>query len=1049
MVSFTGLPKKRTNRLLLLTILLLSWRDSEMVVEGFSLYRSSFPSLRAASRRTSIRIRNALPDGDIPQDNIQHEIIDSETTEPREKSRRMALQGIIFLSAAAIPTSAMAGKPELDSTGQLFTPKAQMLSGGSAAARGIKVDSRSKGARLMPGQALQTVYEPRFITYLSRFLLKYDPAANAYWTKNSPSGGWDKELESGRTPAEQDKIDSQFAEFAESVEIGLSDYFVGPYGSYSSLSAMKAGIAATAPARSERAYEESWLDHFFSRGTKKKTKNREDVSKQGILNLYALLKARYTSISAKRQLAILFSFISNPKLQPTAEIRSLLGEADNVTITKIDFITPFCRSEATSRTSSQRGGGYSVNDQPRIIVGPPPALGAAYKPAKTTPVMQLTSRVLRIRVVDGGKGYTSPPEVSISLGATSQQCEACAILDREGRVESVLVLNPGYGYGKKLEAPKVFISSPPKGSGKNAEEFRKAKAIAELEYEIVGINIVQGGNGYAASEPPKVLISPPEEFPDWYVDVPELAVLQSEFGPIRAEVAQMRFANGLLAYSIGRVRRSINLPLKSLRDDPLELLPYAVRPQFENGYYTIPELAAYPTYSNLPSERYRAVDPVFGSIGTLPVTKGALELNTGEYARLALSGAFCTVVVRTALNPLELIKTKQQLKNDKELFDFARQSTNKRNADLPAGSSVPTPPPNSGKIDSTVDAATEAESTVLTVLNVTTSSEPTNVGTTETSESGVGTVDLIASTIKLRGPVSLFQSADITFLASLIFGSLGFGATELFRRSFTVALFTESGGDVGSELILLLAATVATVITSAAATPFEVLRVRSMGLVESKKWTEVLKDFLDERTSTEYDSSSSASSGDDRKEFVLTDLNPRDVFPLWAGFAPTCSRELAFAIPKFLVFDVFAKGISGFVNSQVGSGALPVQVGVGTEGLVISAVAGAFAGIAGGLVSHPFDLILTKMSASKKKAGAEGEADDSAGDWREVVKELLSREGGVANLFLGLAPRLTFFFLVIGLQFFLYDYVKNILQVGYEDLSLVMDVFYAVRKGLI
>jgi len=42
----------------------------------------------------------------------------------------------------------------------------------------------------------------------------------------------------------------QFAEFAESVEIGLADYFVGSYGSYASVAAAKAGLDAVAPARS-------------------------------------------------------------------------------------------------------------------------------------------------------------------------------------------------------------------------------------------------------------------------------------------------------------------------------------------------------------------------------------------------------------------------------------------------------------------------------------------------------------------------------------------------------------------------------------------------------------------------------------------------------------------------------------------------------------------------------------------------------------------------------------------------------------------------------
>jgi hypothetical protein len=185
--------------------------------------------------------------------------------------------------------------------------------------------------------------------------------------------------------------------------------------------------------------------------------------------------------------------------------------------------------------------------------------------------------------------------------------------------------------------------------------------------------------------------------------------------------------------------------------------------------------------------------------------------------------------------------------------------------------------------------------------------------------------------------------------------------------------------------------------------------------------------------------------------------------PLWNGFGPTTSRELAFAIPKFLAFDLIAKAITGLINSQMGQGALPIQVGVGGAGLAISAFSGAFAGIAGAVVSHPADLILTRLSASSKLPSNENEEATAATvtngtvveavsgepNWKDIVKELLAKEGGVANLYVGLAPRLVFFFLVIGLQFFLYDYVKNLLEVGSDDLSLVLDVFYAVRQGLI
>ena len=117
---------------------------------------------------------------------------------------------------------------------------------------------------------------------------------------------------------------------------------------------------------------------------------------------------------------------------------------------------------------------------------------------------------------------------------------------------------------------------------------------------------------------------------------------------------------------------------------------------------------------------------------------------------------------------------------------------------------------------------------------------------TEASEKqeAIGTLQMIKYMSELRGPGSLFQSADITFLASLVFRSFGFGATELFRRSFSSFFFNEGGGDQFNEIAVLLAASLATVITAAAASPFEVLRVRSMAMLETKPWTEVLRDFL-------------------------------------------------------------------------------------------------------------------------------------------------------------------------------------------------------------
>ncbi|VEU35297.1 unnamed protein product [Pseudo-nitzschia multistriata] len=999
----------------------------------------------------------------------------------------MTASAVAVLASASSP--ALASVAEIDkSTGSLYTPKKEMLAGGSAAARGIRIEaSRDNNIKLKSGQQIQTVYETRFIAYLSRFLINFDDAANGFWISQTQEQG-------GTNSADSSLADLKFAEFSESVEIGLADYFVGPYGSYSSLSAMKAGINAKYQAKSKR-YSEGGEDGNAGSGilrqiaggllsrnkpvdktlARKKTADRDRFAKQGVLNLYTLLKARYTTKTAKRQLTILFSFISNPATQPTAEIRSLLGEIDDASINKIEITRPFARNEVTSRTSCKRGGGYSIGEPPAIEIEPPPALGSAYKCAKARPIMKTTSRVLRINVVDGGQGYWKTPEVYVSLpgagGASSRQCVAQAIIDREGHVESIVVLDPGHGYGrsKNKTPPKVIIKPPESRGIAQSRGNRPALAKAELEYEIVEIEIVEKGNGYVGTEPPLVTITPPEEEPDWYVDVAELAVLadsssnRQSFG---ASVVEMRGPKGNLAYSPGGIRAvPPKFPLRRVREDPIELLPSVIRPEYNSyGTYVIPSVAAVRTYEKiLDNPRFRAVDPLFGAIGALPAQKSAMELKPNEYARLALSGAVCTVLVRTALNPLELIKTKLQLENDEELLAFARQSLdNSPGTGIDQEGVSKISPASSYRINENKfvppgNLAIEASPTTTTTLAI---DEIAAVAPAKISPQ-----DLIGKLIELRGFPAIFQSADITLLASLVFGSLGFGATELFRRSFTEYFFNGEGGTGGNEVVLLLAATVATIITCAAAAPFELLRVRSMGLVESQEWVQVMKDFLKEKSQTEEKTNgelqSASTDFQEIGEHGILDLRAlkfKDYLPLWAGFGPTTSRELAFAIPKFLAFDIIAKALTGLINSQLGEGALPIQVGIGTEGLAISAFSGACAGIAGAFVSHPADLILTRLSASKPVASTddvsasngskENKSEATELNWKEIVKELLAKEGGVANLYVGLAPRLVFFFLVIGLQFFLYDYVKNILEVGSDDLSLVLDVFYAVRQGL-
>jgi len=993
-----------------------------------------------------------------------------------------AIPTAALLTSSALTDPASAAQPEIDKSGVLFSPKAKMLGGGgSDAARGIKIRDRTtdtaqqKRSFAKSVGTIQSVYSVRFIAYLSRFILNFDPAARSWWLEEASQLSAKSVGPDAATMAEQ----LRFAEFAESVEVGLADYFVGPYGSYASLEAAKAGVNARAPATSGGIVNEDNSFDFaklLGFGKKKQISTLEKKrlmmtevkqKRQGIKNLLTLLKARYTSLGAKNQLAILFSLIDDAVLQPFAEIEGLLGEADNASVTALQLIGAQ-KGDDDFRLSARRGGGYAVDSNLDVQIEPPPALGKDYRCAKIEPVMKTTSRILRITVLDGGAGYKTAPTVTVTQKGVKRQCDAVAILDRRGSVESILVLDPGYGYGgndRRGPTEPVVQISPPKTNGKQSDGkkastlVRQATAEAELEYAIKDIKIEDHGSGYAASEPPKITIRPCEQDPEWFVSPMTYRAKQGGVAT-KDEYLHARVTNMMLGYYNTTVDVSSTTSMENYFDlvddtmigrvagDSLSLLPTTVRPQFSPvfGRYIVPDLPPIPEDLSgiaLPSQKYRAIDPIFGGVGSKPVTIGAKDLTVSEYTRLALSGAVCTVLVRTALNPLELVKTKIQLENDKELLQFAA-------ADM-------------AKAPQQNEKAMPSNSTDAVFAVEKRSSE-----TKEEDDTKIGTFDLISSLVKLRGPLSLFQSADITFLASLVFGSFGFGATELFRRFFTNAIFEDSpSGGTGEELVLLGAAALACVLTSLAATPFEMIRVQSMGKVEAQGWTTVLADYLAEKRITREPPRSTfrggtgavpgtasavaaAGSTEHQDDFRLQDINKDDLKPLFSGFAPIVSRELPFAITKFLVFDLLAKAIMSLLNSQ-GSFADPVQVGVGPIGLAVSAIAGAVAGIAGAVISHPADLILTLTSSSSQddKDSAEGGDDSSAKDWRPLVKDLIAKDGGVANLFAGLPARATFFFLVIGLQFFLYDFVKGLFNVSSDDLTLVLDVFYAIRQGLI
>jgi hypothetical protein len=111
----------------------------------------------------------------------------SSSSNNNELSRRTILLNLLTLTTLTqLPQSSVASS-QIDASGQLYSPKSEMLSrGGSAAARGIKLPKKERakasgGDLLKKSGLIQDVYETRFVAYLTRFLLNFDPAAGAWW----------------------------------------------------------------------------------------------------------------------------------------------------------------------------------------------------------------------------------------------------------------------------------------------------------------------------------------------------------------------------------------------------------------------------------------------------------------------------------------------------------------------------------------------------------------------------------------------------------------------------------------------------------------------------------------------------------------------------------------------------------------------------------------------------------------------------------------------------------------------------------------------------
>lgn len=483
-----------------------------------------------------------------------------------------------------------------------------------------------------------TGYNVNFVTYLSRFLLSFDPNAQQWWI--------DRAGEIPKSSSLEDIFDireTQFAKFAASVEVGLQeDDFVGRNGPKKLL--------------------ESLLNQFGKSNEATGTTTALSSSSDSSGTLSAVDDPdRFTreTKEARRQLALLFGLLEDS--QPTKEITTLLASIDNGSIDSVVL--------DTSNPSLLRS--FSPDDIP-VVEFPQPEAGSGYNRATGKVRLKPTGQLLRIDIIDGGEGYTKPPDVSEFLPETLTGPAATVVTKVvNGKLTSIQVVDNGAGYTQD-SVVEVQLKAPER-NGKSA----KIAIIPEME--ISAIELDEAGSGYAVEKPVEVsLVSSTND-----LRVVGVGILKGKLGSFTAnrtpgenkirnferkldDGAEKQVISG--AFSGGNFPSSPFPEKASSSQQLLALLPQGFGLEYDaqvKRYILSVDKEYQNTYPGIALKApNRPLVPDFGPRGTCPIERNQ-RIDPSTFARFCLSGAICASGVQLALTPLDVVKTKVQIDGDK------------------------------------------------------------------------------------------------------------------------------------------------------------------------------------------------------------------------------------------------------------------------------------------------------------------------------------------------------------------------------------------------
>ena len=480
-------------------------------------------------------------------------------------------------------------------------------------------------------------YNVAFATYLSRFLLNFDPNCQRWWFSSTriPRGANAEEVEKIRL--------DQFAAFSASVEVGLLS-FKGKEGA--------------------RLLLQDLVERY---GT---TSRAEDSRTEGYGADASLQIQRRRARSARRQIALLFGLLGE-STQPTKELTKLLASVDNGNVASVKLF-------------NETFDGYEMGSEPLQAIFPPPQAGDDYEPAEGRAILKPTGKLLRIELDYPGSGYSIPPSVTIApplKGGTQAIGEAKLVSKgpSKGTVKSIQLLEPGSGYADD-DIPQVTLSLPDLIGG------TLATAYPVLNMMINQIEITKAGSGYAIEKPLKVSVHSPKRDAGGKEPTPSLVTVgearvtaeRSSFTALsrdsdRQQVYKLekdfekKYNMNLLSSSVSAVDSDLPSLLfwseRSTSAELLRLLPSGIGLEYDSASkrYVLSAdtefLSKYPAAVQL--SLGRRINPEFGPRGRAPIERD-MQLGFDAYLRFALSGAVCASGVHLALTPLDVVKTKVQ-----------------------------------------------------------------------------------------------------------------------------------------------------------------------------------------------------------------------------------------------------------------------------------------------------------------------------------------------------------------------------------------------------